>query len=438
MANLKKQAYELYKLLLQEQNDNIGNNDFDYVQSVFDTKAKICGMLLNYLQKCRPEEKFAHKELLSIIHLSAKDDNFHPRKAAEAFENLEHYVVLIHLMPWKREFHKINQYCGFYQAKVHAHLRNAESIFRYIGYAEVATGMLGQVTRPEPEFLKSVAFECLVASTECQIIDRIWQRTLTYNISISDIVHIALFQAGTEDQVVCYIESEFNKIRGSPANFTDSQNITNCVKPNAKSVIISSNHFRNKLETYMLQAEKLQSSEIDYDIPFMDEEETGADYMAACLDEHILASLKQIEDNSDSSTSKNSTLELKPPQEWSFFREGITKKYGEQYFEGILKDILPNESEKTNIPNPQGYQLAIASSMPQPHGYANADNDVMQIPNFEHIKKRVVAAGNYYIDTSVEHPVVDLRAFDEGNLRARGSVPQRKQITDTFLKKQCL
>jgi len=107
MSDNKTEAMQTYKLMLCHQEENDGNNEIETEIGNQEERQKVQTLVLAFLCLCRVDEKFHYQEFPKVIVASCEMDKFDPRKAAMAFLNVESYIILLCLKPWKQEFHKL-------------------------------------------------------------------------------------------------------------------------------------------------------------------------------------------------------------------------------------------------------------------------------------------------------------------------------------------
>lgn len=107
MDDPKRVAHEEYIRYLEVRSDSTGTNSFDLEQDIIERRAKIRMLIYQFLCTCVPQERFKFQEFPNLILQSTFMKFFEPIKAAEAFNNLESYITLLCIMPWKQEFHQI-------------------------------------------------------------------------------------------------------------------------------------------------------------------------------------------------------------------------------------------------------------------------------------------------------------------------------------------
>lgn len=284
---------------------------------------------------------YTHAEFRTTIEETRKREDFRPEKASEAFSHIEQYILFILLMPWKQEYRRIKKYCGFYQNAIENSLSKAEVILNLVGFSETKRGVLVLTKLPSPEQLKYIAFECFVASTEMRIIADSWEKA---KLSLqSKMKHI-------------YGDSHTPEVGGGKYNVIIQGNVadgrtTDSVpgyisKPIDRS---STEHYRTKLNELLKQAQKLDSADnVNTDLPFVDVvSKQSMDFEEGTLEDHVKASLQIVENNESTPTAFVEPLprNISASQEWSFVRDNLKQKYGNQYFEGPRKDILTAEDD---------------------------------------------------------------------------------------------
>lgn len=289
-------------------------------------------LIYEFLVSCQPEERFQFPEFSRIIEVSASAKDFSPEKASIAFQNLEIYLILILKNPWKPEFHNIKKYCGYYQSKIESHLKGTQEVFKFIGYRESNFGVLTLIRRPTKEIVLAVAFECLVASVECTIIDHIGQNLKQEEISFHDIVKYRKDNDGDIDkttQLLRLLCSQQTQSRQNKEFSLQRPSVQILPKGSIKSETIHTNALEHA------------------DVPYIDDdarpETLQTDYHEGTLDDHLMASLRLV--SKERVREHSAPVVSKGSEEWSYVRDGLKNKYGERYFDGQRGDLLRTELE---------------------------------------------------------------------------------------------
>ena len=216
-----------------------------------------------------------------------------------------------------------------------------EFLFQRIGYKETSPGLF-QLFNPQTlDSLLTIAFECFVGHWEMTLIDHVWKSTLHLGVRLRDIVGMRAANSGSESDLVNRITKKYS----SSVHKSSPDTVKMCAKSannvaDAKLEHVSlkgdtTDAFRSKLNKHLADVNNINMD----DIPFMDETTKETEYTAGNFDDHLKESLQVVGE-------KDKSFEVVAPptgsQEWSFVNEGLTKKYGQEYFDGIRKDILSN------------------------------------------------------------------------------------------------
>ncbi|KAH3773964.1 uncharacterized protein LOC127845788 isoform X2 [Dreissena polymorpha] len=426
MSDVKSQAVEVYKkhLLSKE------SHEWDTDQNTEERLVQVKAFVLAFLCTCAPENKFQYIEIQDIILKSASMPNFVAAKCGEAFRHVEGYIILLCLMPWKQEFCKLKKYGGFFRTKVESHLKNVESLFRKIGYRESSSQLLKLDVVPPPDILLYIAFECLMASVECEIIGEIWKLVEHTGIKVFEVVKFRLQTQGSAAstaEIICSkygmkvpqkvkqaegIGTDQHLSRGSSSNdLSKGSRLSKGVNLDSKTGVKgkSTEDFRNRLQQHLQLI----------DIPYMDEETKELDAECGDIDEHVLASIKHLDDKYVTPDEKQEEVvnPLKPSQEWSFVNEGLMQKYGEKYFEGPRKDFLKETPLVEDVSGKPTYVRIGAS-----HVYANeAAERFAKLPYSSQINDvkshQILSKDSGYVTNSTREP------FTEANFSHSTNIP---------------
>ncbi|XP_041375977.1 uncharacterized protein LOC121388624 [Gigantopelta aegis] len=289
-------------------------------------QADIRRTVVKLLQKSQNRQnyktRFRYQEFASIIDKTANCGKFVAVKTSAAFILLEKYLLLLFTFPWKKEFHKLKTYCGFFQCRIKSHLEEAENIFKLIGFREsdnstlVLTG--GNVNQ---ELVFDVAFECVVASVECEMIGEYHRCISEKGGSIQDAVAFRL--AGLIPDLS----------RKKPSEHVDS---VACYKRQ----IIYPDASRELQQRGFSSGNTVPN--IPKGLPFIDEDlsdsvaEVAPKFQMGTIDEHMMASLQKVKtlpERGLMSAASNS-------EDWSYVRLGLENRYGKSYYDGVRGDVI--------------------------------------------------------------------------------------------------
>lgn len=337
-----KIAFASYKDAVDTMLEDVAFNENNSDARVEEKRTNVSVIVRDFLVNDCTTEWCKHREFQQAIEESKKSEDFRPEKASEAFSHIEHYILLIILMPWKKEYRKITKYCGFYKNAVESHLLKAEPILKLAGFIEKTQGVLVLTKVHKPEELKYIAFECFVASTSLKILAEEWEKAKLSRHSKYKVMY-------GDNRVPDDGSGKYTDIK--PENVLDG------VKTNVavtREVIIdrsSTEHYRTRLQEHLRQAERLAGHDsVNTDFHFVDDDsKQSIDFEEGTLEDHVKASLQIVENNESTPTAvvePHPRQNISASQEWNFVHEGLKQKFGNQYFEGPRKDILSTEGDK--------------------------------------------------------------------------------------------
>ncbi|KAL3860290.1 hypothetical protein ACJMK2_010431 [Sinanodonta woodiana] len=289
-------------------------------------RKKIYILIYQFLCLCDPEERFRSEEIEHVILETTKADMFTPLKAAKAFSHLERYLTILYKTPWKREYHRLNTYSGFFQTNITSHLKSADVIFRLIGYREERNGLFVLTKEIDKEQQASVAFECFIASVECKVIHDIREKLLADTVSIMEVVQIRFSNIGNPESIALIINHIHGKIdtpvgQAKPQRQRGSQGDAKQGIPDGDTSFKAP--FRDRLHEHLKVAQK-HNFVGDKDIPYMDDDSAG-NLTEGTLDDHLLASLQLIQKKDVTKISEEKP-HMRASQEWSFVNEELERR----------------------------------------------------------------------------------------------------------------
>ncbi|OWF45092.1 uncharacterized protein LOC110457449 [Mizuhopecten yessoensis] len=413
----RSQAEELYSELRCSDNGDESNGD-----KLQQTKQHI----QQHLYHVKPNDRFRYQEFASIINESAAMPYFSPVKASTAFQNLELYLILILNSPWKPEYKTVRKYSGFFQSKIEAHLQNAATVFKLVGYSETKDGVLTLIRRINKDVILAVAFECLVAAEECFIINGAHESG-DPRVSYAHVVRVRVSHSGNAEQLAELVRKDLpynsdhmvKDRRGELDMFTDTPAASNSKHHNLDKTLHGG-----------------------VNIPYADDDAADRpDLREATFEEHCMASLRLLQEDVAIPKAKPIQLPKGGSEEWSFVRDGLQNKFGEDYYKGQRGDVLQGDEmvdrdvdEKVMRPVMQpprphgpsyrdsGYQGSYAQPIYYPPtadtGYESQlaskvatsstsyakvpTSDVTHLPPGPHTQQRIVSRGN---EATYLHPV---------------------------------
>ncbi|XP_046356525.1 uncharacterized protein LOC124135299 [Haliotis rufescens] len=277
-------------------------------------------------RKCR----FEYQEFWAVIEKTAERGKLIPDKAAEAFKNLEKYFILLYKMPWKREFRKLKTYCGFFQSKIRSHLEDPESIICLVGFQPDTANTLVLKGEPDLQLIIAVAFECVVATVECEMLSEFHRKMKEGGANVSDVVR------WRDTGVLPAVKNTEDEDRNGFKTREGESRIDSAYASAAPSSV------RNKV---VLAG---ATGGVPRNLPFIDEDDHFVDdtgYVEGTIDEHYMASLQRLSQNPQRQAAPQSGSD-----DWAFVREGLETKYGTKYFDGARGDVIRNSREHIRLP----------------------------------------------------------------------------------------
>lgn len=333
MSDMKGVGYQAYAQYLQGHVNEMETDSEE--MNHCESRKKAFMIVMQFLCQCQPSDKFRYSQIADLIIDAAGMEGFDPQKVAHAFENLEKYLFLLYIMPWKQEYRRIKTYCGFYKSKIESHIPKADTILKLVGFREEKPGLLLHRLQRNTDILLYVAYECFVAYVECTIISEIWSKVQDTKVTLHQTVFVRTMNAGSVDGIADLIASKFGRsVSEDTTTAPSSTGNASTRQAAAKLALVPPSPtattavFHDRLHGHMKAVKKLSD---DPDIPFMDDEHVPCD-----LEDHLLASLQIM-------NVKPEKEQVKGSQEWSFVREGLEKNYGKKYFDGPRKDILTDK-----------------------------------------------------------------------------------------------
>ncbi|RWS04815.1 uncharacterized protein B4U79_07737 [Dinothrombium tinctorium] len=174
-------------------------------------KTKLEGFIVEYLSLVPNSQKYSHHEVADCLTESIdRNVNFSAYKAAVAFEILEKFAINLLTKPWRKEFHAICPYSGYFKHMIEKQLLKSENILYLMGYKRqrYPYSVIQLADAPlDPDRLASIALDCLIAFVECQVMVQIYDvlKRKGFNVTWNEIHDIRLRYVCGMDDVVRYI-----------------------------------------------------------------------------------------------------------------------------------------------------------------------------------------------------------------------------------------
>lgn len=172
---------------------------------------KLEGFIKEYLCLVPNEAKYVFQETADILHRSAATvTDFSGYRAATAWSAISLYAANLLAQPWRKEYRTVRTYSGYYKHEVEANLIGAELMFEQMGYKHTGLGILTLDGPIDPDKVKNVSRDAIVAFVECQILKQIWE-SVSQNCTISwlEVLEFRENHVGTPEQAVRALNYRF-------------------------------------------------------------------------------------------------------------------------------------------------------------------------------------------------------------------------------------
>ncbi|KAF6216876.1 hypothetical protein GE061_001226 [Apolygus lucorum] len=155
-------------------------------------KERLENVIKGFLGRIPHNRKFFISTTAQIFHKSVtKVKNFSIVKLSNAWTVIGLYAQNLISQPWRKEFHKIQMYSGYYEHNVRNILIGGEHMLMYMGYEHVGDGVMYLEGPVDPDRVALVSKDCFIASTECQVMFQIYSEMISRSNSVTyeDIFH---------------------------------------------------------------------------------------------------------------------------------------------------------------------------------------------------------------------------------------------------------
>lgn len=158
------------------------------------------GLIAEYLAIVPSREKFIIERVGDVLsHSVFHNEEFSAYKAAAAFQSIEKYANNLLSQPWRKEYRNIKMYSGFYKHSIDSPLPDAHQIFQAMGYSVLNKLELELEEPVDPDPVRHVALDCLVAYVECQIMLQICESVRAFKCTWKEVL-------GVRQNYICSIE----------------------------------------------------------------------------------------------------------------------------------------------------------------------------------------------------------------------------------------
>lgn len=170
-----------------------------------DEKKRLEAYIKEYLCIAPHDRKFCLDATREVLHRSVESkDDFSAYRATQAWSAIAAYAHNLLAQPWRKEFHEIKTYCGYYKHHVQSGLVGAELILEAMGYKRTGQSTLMLDGPVDPDRVSVVSQDSLIALVECQIMRTIYAEVLKLipSCSWSDVLRFREQHAGSPEQAI--------------------------------------------------------------------------------------------------------------------------------------------------------------------------------------------------------------------------------------------
>ncbi|XP_022200316.2 uncharacterized protein LOC111057183 isoform X1 [Nilaparvata lugens] len=171
-------------------------------------KKKLEGLIHDFLCIAPHKRKFSSPATEEVLHRSvtSKSDFTAPR-ATVAWTAIANYADNLLTQPWRKEYHEIKTYCGYYKHHVWSGLVGAELMLEAMGYKHTSQSTLVIDGTLDLKRVNIISLDALIAQVECQIIGKIYAEVLK-SVQSCSWVDVLRFRENN----VCYPEEAIQAI----------------------------------------------------------------------------------------------------------------------------------------------------------------------------------------------------------------------------------
>lgn len=171
MAHSSKMAINKFLKLIQAEHQKYFVSDDEVLNE--EKYQRLRQSVKKYLEFVQNDNKFTCDSFAQLFKYNfERNHDFNVKDAQQAFDNLQKYASNLMSFPWRKEFHSIKLYCGFFKHQVARHLLKADMVLRLMGYNPNVNSASSLILDepPDPDKLIMVSLNCLIASCECEVI----------------------------------------------------------------------------------------------------------------------------------------------------------------------------------------------------------------------------------------------------------------------------
>lgn len=175
MAHSSKMAINKFLKLIQAEHQKYFVSEDEAVKE--EKYQPLRNSIKQYLGLVQNDNRFTNDAFAQLFKYNfEKKPDFNVKDGQQAFDNLHKYASNLMSYPWRKEFHSVKLYCGFFKHQVARHLLKADTVLRLMGYnpSSNTANCLIMEEPLDPDKLIMVSLNCLIASCECEVIQEIY------------------------------------------------------------------------------------------------------------------------------------------------------------------------------------------------------------------------------------------------------------------------
>uniref|UniRef100_A0A1B6D5H0 RanBP2-type domain-containing protein n=1 Tax=Clastoptera arizonana TaxID=38151 RepID=A0A1B6D5H0_9HEMI len=170
-----------------------------------DEKKRLDGYIKEFLSVVPHERKFYFRETSEVLHRSVESkEDFSAYRATAAWTAIAAYAHNLLAQPWRKEYHEIKTYCGYYKHNIESSLVGGELMLEAMGYKHSGRSTLVLDGPVDPDRVTIVSRDSLVALVECQIMRSIYAEVIKTLSSCTwlEVLQYRETYAGAIDQAI--------------------------------------------------------------------------------------------------------------------------------------------------------------------------------------------------------------------------------------------
>lgn len=192
-----------------------------------DELRKLEGCIRKFLCIAPHDRKFCFRVTSEVLRRTVeRKSDVPPGYAKIGWSAIAAYAHNLLAQPWRKEFHEIKMYCGYYKHNIEMNLVGAELMLEAMGYKHTGYSSMILDGPVDPDRVVMVSRDSLIARVECQIISDIYTRCILTSLTVCTYLealqyretHICSVEKAAEDLSKMYYQRtryDRNRVRRS-------------------------------------------------------------------------------------------------------------------------------------------------------------------------------------------------------------------------------